>query len=170
MPTGTVEWGTLRQAFLEGQTAMMWHSTGNLTRSKSASFDFRRSRIARQRAQRFANRWRQLLPVQRYDGRRTRSSHEADPVHDSPEQAAAWSIGTGYMGVSPAAYETDALKAYTAEFPPALGGTQPAGKRGRRILDFRDSPRARWLEQRHSVRIDRRKDPAEALAEAQAAA
>ncbi|MDG1069038.1 MAG: ABC transporter substrate-binding protein, partial [Sulfitobacter sp.] len=29
MPEGTVEWGTLRQAFLEGQTAMMWHSTGN---------------------------------------------------------------------------------------------------------------------------------------------
>ena len=41
MPTGTVEWGTLRQAFLEGQTAMMWHSTGNLTAVKnSASFDF----------------------------------------------------------------------------------------------------------------------------------
>ena len=38
----------------------------------------------------------------------------------APEQAAAWSIATGYMGVSPAAYETDALKAYVAEFPPAL--------------------------------------------------
>ena len=41
MPEGTVEWGTLRQAFLEGQTAMMWHSTGNLTAvKKNASFDF----------------------------------------------------------------------------------------------------------------------------------
>ena len=41
MPTGTVEWGTLRQAFLEGQTAMMWHSTGNLTAvKKNAEFDF----------------------------------------------------------------------------------------------------------------------------------
>ena len=41
MPDGTVEWGTLRQAFLEGQTAMMWHSTGNLTTVKNnASFDF----------------------------------------------------------------------------------------------------------------------------------
>ena len=41
MPTGTVEWGTLRQAFLEGQTAMMWHSTGNLTAVKNnAKFDF----------------------------------------------------------------------------------------------------------------------------------
>ena len=32
----------------------------------------------------------------------------------------AWSIATGYMGVSPAAYETEALKSYTKSFPPAL--------------------------------------------------
>jgi sn-glycerol 3-phosphate transport system substrate-binding protein len=31
MPAGTIEWGTLRQNFLEGKTAIMWHSTGNLT-------------------------------------------------------------------------------------------------------------------------------------------
>ncbi|UCG98573.1 MAG: extracellular solute-binding protein, partial [Burkholderiales bacterium] len=41
MPEGTVEWGTLRQAFLEGKTAMMWHSTGNLTAVKDgAKFPF----------------------------------------------------------------------------------------------------------------------------------
>ncbi len=31
MPKATIEWGTLRQSFLEGKTAVMWHSTGNLT-------------------------------------------------------------------------------------------------------------------------------------------
>jgi len=41
MPEGTVEWGTLRQAFTEGKTAMMWHTTGNLTAVKgSAKFPF----------------------------------------------------------------------------------------------------------------------------------
>ena len=41
MPKGTIEWGTLRQNFLEGKTAMMWHSTGNLTTvKKKADFDF----------------------------------------------------------------------------------------------------------------------------------
>jgi len=34
MPKGTIEWGTLRQNFLEGKTAIMWHSTGNLTAVK----------------------------------------------------------------------------------------------------------------------------------------
>jgi len=41
MPAGTVEWGTLRQNFVEGKTAMMWHTTGNLTAVKDgAKFAF----------------------------------------------------------------------------------------------------------------------------------
>jgi sn-glycerol 3-phosphate transport system substrate-binding protein len=35
----------------------------------------------------------------------------------SPENAAEWSMQTGYMGVSPAAYETEKLKAYVKDFP-----------------------------------------------------
>ena len=41
MPKGTVEWGTLRADFLDGKTAIMWHTTGNLTAVKdNAKFDF----------------------------------------------------------------------------------------------------------------------------------
>src|SRR5437763_127451 len=41
MPTGTVDWATLRTDFLEGKTAMMWHTTGNLTAVKdNAQFNF----------------------------------------------------------------------------------------------------------------------------------
>lgn len=121
MPTGTVEWGTLRQAFLEGKTAMMWHSTGNLSAVKNgASFDFG---VA-------------MLPANKRLGSPTgggnfylfkeSSDEEKDAAMklikymSSAEQAARWSIATGYVGVSAAAYETDALKEYTASFPPAL--------------------------------------------------
>lgn len=121
MPTGTVEWGTLRQAFLEGQTAMMWHSTGNLTAvKKNASFDFGVAELP-------AN-VRKGSPTgggNFYIFKDTSDEEKAAALKliefmTSPEQAATWSIATGYMGVSPAAYETDALKAYTEEFPPAL--------------------------------------------------
>ncbi|MBO6791282.1 MAG: ABC transporter substrate-binding protein [Dinoroseobacter sp.] len=121
MPTGTVEWGTLRQAFLEGQTAMMWHSTGNLTAVKNnASFDFGVAELP-------AN-VRLGSPTgggNFYVFKDTSDEEKAAALRliefmTSPEQAAAWSIATGYMGVSPAAYETEALKAYTEEFPPAL--------------------------------------------------
>jgi sn-glycerol 3-phosphate transport system substrate-binding protein len=35
----------------------------------------------------------------------------------SPERAAEWSMKTGYMGVTPAAYETQKLQQYVEEFP-----------------------------------------------------
>ena len=121
MPEGTVEWGTLRQAFLEGQTAMMWHSTGNLTAVKNnASFDFGVAELP-------AN-VRKGSPTgggNFYLFKDTSDEERAAAIKliqfmTSPEQAATWSIATGYMGVSPAAYETDALTAYTEDFPPAL--------------------------------------------------
>jgi sn-glycerol 3-phosphate transport system substrate-binding protein len=35
----------------------------------------------------------------------------------SPERSAEWSMKTGYMGISPAAYDTAKLKEYVAGFP-----------------------------------------------------
>ncbi|WP_324377620.1 extracellular solute-binding protein [Enterovirga sp.] len=38
----------------------------------------------------------------------------------TPERAAQWSIDTGYVAVTPASYETPAMKTYVADFPQAL--------------------------------------------------
>ncbi|MCQ9616705.1 extracellular solute-binding protein [Paenalcaligenes niemegkensis] len=38
----------------------------------------------------------------------------------APERAADWSKATGYVGTSPAAYETETLVSYAKEFPQAL--------------------------------------------------
>ncbi len=120
-PAGLVEWGTLRQAFVQGQTAMMWHTTGNLTAVKNeAKFDFG---VAE-------------LPAHKQPGSPTgggnfylfKSATEAERAAalklirymTAPERAAEWSIATGYVGVSPAAYETPQLKAYGETFPQAL--------------------------------------------------
>jgi len=120
MPTGTIEWGTLRQNFLEGKTAMMWHTTGNLTAVKNgASFDFGVAMLPAK--QRFGSPtgggnfyiFKQTTPEERTAAMRLIK------YMTSPEQAARWSIATGYMGVSPAAYETDVLTKYVADFPPA---------------------------------------------------
>ena len=37
-----------------------------------------------------------------------------------PERAAQWSMDSGYVAVSPAAYDTPILKKYGQDFPPAL--------------------------------------------------
>ncbi|MDT8325834.1 MAG: ABC transporter substrate-binding protein [Roseovarius sp.] len=171
MPTGTVEWGTLRQAFLEGQTAMMWHSTGNLTAvKKAAEFDFG---VA-------------MLPGNKRLGSPTGGGNfylfkdTTDEERDaamkliqfmtSPEQAAAWSIATGYMGVSPAAYDTEALQSYTADFPPALVARNQLEHAVAEFSTFETARVREGLNNAIQSALTGAKTPVEALAEAQAGA
>lgn len=120
MPQGTIEWGTLRSDFLEEKTAIMWHSTGNLTAVKNnAAFDFG---VA-------------MLPAKKERGTPTGGGNFYIFKQTTPEQRAAalkfvhwmtqpvrtaqWSIGTGYLGTRPDAYETTELKNYVESFPAA---------------------------------------------------
>ncbi len=120
-PPGVVQWGTTPQDFMQGKAAMIWTTTGNLTNiRKNAPFEFG---VA-------------MLPENIRRGSPTgggnffifKKAPQAEQVGafrfakwlTQPERAAQWSIDTGYVAVSPAAYDTPALKAYAAEFPPAL--------------------------------------------------
>ena len=171
MPTGTVEWGTLRQAFLEGQTAMMWHSTGNLTAVKNnASFDFGVAELP-------AN----VRPGSPTGGGNFYVFKDTSPEEKAaalkliefmtaPEQAATWSIKTGYMGVSPAAYETEALMAYTEEFPPALVARNQLENAVAEFSTFETARVREGLNNAIQAALTGAKSPADALSEAQAAA
>lgn len=120
MPEGTIEWGTLRSDFLEQKTAIMWHSTGNLTAvKKNASFDFG---VA-------------MLPAKKERGTPTGGGNFYIFKNSSPEERAAaltfikwmtqpartaqWSIGTGYLATRADAYESAELQEYVKTFPPA---------------------------------------------------
>ena len=171
MPGGTVEWGTLRQAFLEGQTAMMWHSTGNLTAvKKNASFDFGVAELP-------AN-VRKGSPTgggNFYIFKDTSAEEQAAALKliqfmTSAEQAAAWSIATGYMGVSPAAYETDALKSYTSSFPPALVARNQLEHAVAEFSTFETARVREGLNNAIQSALTGSKSAADALGEAQAAA
>jgi len=171
MPESTVEWGTLRQAFLEGQTAMMWHSTGNLTAvKKNASFDFGVAELP-------AN-VRKGSPTgggNFYIFKDTSAEEQAAALKliqfmTSAEQAAAWSIATGYMGVSPAAYETDALKSYTSSFPPALVARNQLEHAVAEFSTFETARVREGLNNAIQSALTGSKSAADALGEAQAAA
>lgn len=171
MPGGTIEWGTLRQAFIEGQAAMMWHTTGNLTAVKNeASFDFGVS----------------VLPGNVRAGSPTGGGNfylfkDTTPEEraaalklmqfmTSPEQAAAWSIATGYMGVSPASYETEVLKAYGEEFPPALVARDQLEDSIAEFSTFETARVREALSNAVQFALTGAKDPATALREAQSTA
>ena len=120
-PPGIVEWGTTPRDFFERKVAMMWTTTGNLTNVRAnAKFPFGVG----------------LPPAGRRPGSPTGGgnfylSKKAKPAEQeaafkfvrwltTPERAAQWSIDTGYVAVTPASYETPAMKTYVADFPQAL--------------------------------------------------
>lgn len=169
MPEGTVEWGTLRQLFLEGATAMMWHSTGNLTAVRdNASFDFG---VA-------------MLPASVQRGTPTgggnfyifKDTSDAERhaamrlirYMTAPERSAEWSMRTGYIGISPEAYETDALRTYASEFPPARVARDQLQYATAELSTFQTGRVRKLLDDAIQAALTGEMTPAEALGAAQA--
>lgn len=120
MPEGVIEWGTLRQNFLDQKTAIMWHSTGNLTTVKNnASFDFGVAMLPGNKELGSPTGGGNFYIFKNSSAEEKTAAMKLVKFMTSAQQAANWSKATGYMGVSQAAYETDTLKAYVQEFPPA---------------------------------------------------
>jgi sn-glycerol 3-phosphate transport system substrate-binding protein len=171
MPEGTVEWGTLRQAFLEGKTAMMWHSTGNLTAVKNnASFDFGVAELPANVRKGSPTGGGNFYVFKDTSAEERSAALKLIEFMTSPEQAAAWSIATGYMGVSPAAYETEALKNYTAKFPPALVARNQLEHAVAEFSTFETARVREGLNNAIQAALTGAKSSADALKEAQASA
>ncbi len=120
MPSGTIEWGTLRKNFLEEKTAIMWHSTGNLAPVKNkADFDFGVAMLPKKIQRGTPTGGGNFYIFKKTTKEERKAALRLIKFMTSPERSAQWSIETGYIGISPAAYKTKALKEYVAGFPPA---------------------------------------------------
>ena len=121
MPQGTVEWGTLRQAFTEGKTAMMWHTTGNLTAVKdTAKFPFGVAMLPASKQRGSPTGGGNFYLFKKTTPEERKAALAFVKWMTTPERAADWSMATGYVATRPDAYETAKLKAYAAEFPQAV--------------------------------------------------
>jgi len=171
MPEGTVEWGTLRQQFTEGKTAMMWHTTGNLTAVKnSAKFPFG---VA-------------MLPASKQRGSPTGGGNfyvfkKTTPAErkaaltfvkwlTTPERAADWSIATGYVAVRPEAYEAPKLKEYAQGFPQAVVARDQFKFATAELSTFQTGRVRKLLDDAIQAALTGQKQPADALKAAQAEA
>ena len=119
-PPGLVEWGTTPRDFLEGRSAIIWTTTGNLSNIRAnAKFPVG---VA-------------MLPADERRGSPTGGGNfylfkAANPAQraaslrflqwiTSPERAAQWCADTGYVATRPDAWETPAMKAYVEKVPAA---------------------------------------------------
>ncbi|SDJ70836.1 ABC transporter substrate-binding protein [Billgrantia gudaonensis] len=171
MPDGTLEWGTLRQNFIEESTAMMWHSTGNLTAVKNeADFDFGVAMLPMNTQRGSPTGGGNFYLFKDSSEEERRAAMTFIRWMTAPERAAAWSIETGYMGVSPAAYETEALREYVEEFPPAAVARDQLEHATAELATYQGGRVRRALDNAVQAALTGQMTPQEALDQAQAEA
>ncbi len=121
MQPGIIEWGATPKAFFEGQTAMMWTTTGNLTNVRdNAPFDFGVAMLPAHQRRGAPTGGGNFYIFKDSTDEQKAASLDFIKWITAPEQAARWTIATGYVAPRPDAWETDLMKKYVADFPAAL--------------------------------------------------
>lgn len=121
MPQGTIDWGTTPRDFLVGKTAMMWTTTGNLTNVRTnADFDFGVAPMPHAKQGGSPTGGGNFYLFESATPEQQKAALTFVKWMTSPENAAQWSIDTGYVAVSNAAWETDRMKQYVKDVPTAL--------------------------------------------------
>jgi len=171
MPEGTIEWGTLRQNFLEGKTAIMWHSTGNLTTVKdNASFDFGVAMLPASERRGTPTGGGNFYIFKKTTPEERVAAMKLIKFMTDPRRSAEWSIKTGYMGVSPAAYETQELREYVKGFPYAAVARDQLEFATAELSTYQTGRVRKALDDAIQAALTGGKSPADALGEAQATA
>ncbi|MFB9276882.1 ABC transporter substrate-binding protein [Cohnella cellulosilytica] len=121
MPEGILDWATTPSDFIQGKTAMMYHTSGNLANVKAnAGFDFGVSFLPAKQQYGSPTGGGNLYIFKGIPEKNQQAAWKFIKFLTEPERAAQWSIDTGYVAVRESAYETEQMKAYTADFPEAL--------------------------------------------------
>ncbi len=119
-PDGMSSWPQLSPDFLAGNTAIIQHTTGNLTNVRDkATFPFGVAGLAGKQAPRTVVGGGNLYFFKQATPEERQAALRFARWVTAPERAAEWSIRTGYIATSPAAYDTPALREYIARVPEA---------------------------------------------------
>lgn len=120
-PSGLISWGATPRDFLEGKAAMIWHTTGNLTNIKNnAKFGFGVSYLPGIRQNGAPTGGGNFYIFKGVSKVKQEAAFKFIKWMTTPARAAEWSVKTGYVATSAAAYDTSEMKAYTASFPQAI--------------------------------------------------
>jgi sn-glycerol 3-phosphate transport system substrate-binding protein len=171
MPEGTVEWGTLRQAFTEGKTAMMWHTTGNLTAVKdTAKFPFGVAMLPASKQRGSPTGGGNFYLFKKTTPEERKAALAFVKWITSPERAADWSMATGYVATRPDAYATPKLKEYATGFPQAVVARDQFEFATPELSTFQTGRVRKLLDDAIQATLTGQKSPADALNAAQAEA
>jgi sn-glycerol 3-phosphate transport system substrate-binding protein len=138
MPAGVVEWGTTPKDFLEKKAAIIWTTTGNLTNIRTnAQFPFGVAMLPANKRLGSPTGGGNLYFFKNSSPEQLQAAVKFAKFLTEPKRAGAWSVATGYVAVSPAAWETPEMKKYAN-----------AARRGRAVHSRRPA-RHQGAERRH---------------------
>jgi len=119
-PPGIVEWGGTPNDFLSGKAAMIWTTSGNLGNLKArAGFDFGVAMLPGNKRAGSPTGGGNFYVFRKTTPAQQKAAFRFIQWMVAPERTARWGIDSGYIAVSPAAWETSAMKNYMAAFPQA---------------------------------------------------
>lgn len=120
-PPGIVEWGTTPKDFFEKKAAMIWTTTGNLTNiRKNAKFEFGTAMLPAGKRRGSPTGGGNFYVFKSGTAEQQAAAFKFAKWMTEPKRAAEWAIATGYVAVSPAAWQTKEMKDYVTEFPDPL--------------------------------------------------
>jgi len=117
-PPGVVEWGTTPKDFFERKAAIIWTTTGNLTNIRTnAKFDFGVAMLPAGKQRGTPTGGGNFYVFKNASAAEREEAMKFIQWVTSPKHAAEWAIATGYVAVSPAAWDMPEMKKYLADFP-----------------------------------------------------
>ncbi|HTI81262.1 MAG TPA: ABC transporter substrate-binding protein [Acetobacteraceae bacterium] len=119
-PEGISNWPQLTPDFLQGNTAIIQFTTGGLPNFRDkATFPFGVAGLAGKNSPHTVVGGGNMYFFKNATKAEQMAALKFARWITAPERAADWSIRSGYIATSPAAYETPALKEYIAKYPEA---------------------------------------------------
>lgn len=168
MAPDIIEWGATPRAFLDGETAIAWTTTGNLTNIRTnATFDFGVAMLPAGTQRGAPTGGGDFFLFSGHSDVETRAAIDFVKWATAPAQAADWSIATGYVAPRPDIWETDAMQKYVEEVPGALVARDQLQYAVAELSTFENARVRQILNDNIAAAIVGQKTPAQAMADAQ---
>ena len=120
MPKGILRWSDLPTQFLDGQYAMIYHTSGNLTNiSQNAPFEFGAAFLPGRRRPGACTGGGSFFISSGISEERRKAAWRFIRFVTEPERQAQWNVDTGYVAVRKSAKDTRVMQDYYNEMPQA---------------------------------------------------
>lgn len=168
---GGIPWGDTPKAFVTGNAATIWTSTGNLAYiNANAKFDWGAAFLPGEKGPGTTVGGGNLYIFKHITDAQRSAALSFVKFMTSPEMAAKWSIATGYVAPRPDAWDTPVMKAYTAKLPAALVARDQIKYAGREFATYQRARVTQFLVDAIESSVQGQANPSTALDQAQAKA